>query len=148
MTTWVTSMRRRRSSASATTPPIIEKITSSGTLVHLAGTGVEDEAGDGGPAIGADFGYIYDFAIAADGSILAADFGDDRIRLRRIDPEGFIRTIAGGAYDMASLVPDGTPATAIGYIQHVDVGPDGWVYVFGHQSYRFPPDFDASATQR
>ena len=126
----------------------IERLLPTGRLVRVAGSGFEGGGGDGGPAIEADLGFIYDLAVGADGALLLVDFGEDLVRLRRVGPDGIIRTIAGGGPESGLPYADGTPATAVDYIQHVDVGPDGWIYTFGHHSYRFPPGSDASSTIR
>lgn len=122
----------------------IDRIGPDGQSIRVAGNGQEGGAGEGGPAVDAELGFIYDMAVGADGSLLLADFGDELIRVRRVGPDGTIRTIAGGALQSPGFLPNGTPATAINYIQHLDVGPDGWIYAFGDYAYRFPPDFDPS----
>jgi serine/threonine-protein kinase len=60
----------------------------------VAGTGHQGSSGDGGPATAADvdlggFGAI---AIGADGSLYLAESW----RIRRVDPDGIITTVAGG----------------------------------------------------
>ena len=83
----------------------------SGPSVHIAGTGAEGGGGDGGPALDAQFSSPHGLAVAADGSLLVSDRGNDRVR--RIDPvTGVIATFA----------PVGEP-------YGIDVAPDGTVYV-------------------
>lgn len=58
-----------------------------------AGTGMEEYygAGDGGPALAAGFWTPTDVAVAEDGSVLVADWWDERIR--RIGNDGIINTV-------------------------------------------------------
>jgi uncharacterized protein (TIGR03437 family) len=71
----------------------IRKVSSTGIISTIAGTGIAGFSGDGGPAVSA---MIYDpFAIAIDGSgnLFIADSENNRIR--EVSPEGIISTIAG-----------------------------------------------------
>jgi hypothetical protein len=65
-----------------------------GTETVLAGTGEAGFSGDGGPATQATFDNPSDVAQGPAGVIHVADNGNDRIR--RIGPDGIIRTVAGG----------------------------------------------------
>jgi hypothetical protein len=82
-----------------------------GAPIHVAGTGVEGAAGDGGFAVNAQLARPHGLGIAADGALLVSDTGNDRIR--RIDlGSGVITTLAQVA------MPDG-----------MDVGPGGRISV-------------------
>jgi NHL repeat len=83
----------------------------SGPSVHIAGTGAEGGGGDGGPALDAQFSSPHGLAVAADGSLLVSDRGNDRIR--RIDPATGVITAFG----------------AVGEPYGMDVAADGTVYV-------------------
>jgi hypothetical protein len=72
----------------------VVSITRRGTETVLAGTGQAGFSGDGGPATQATFNDPSDVAQGPAGVIHVADFGNDRIR--RIGPDGIIRTVAGG----------------------------------------------------
>jgi hypothetical protein len=72
----------------------VVSITRRGTKTVLAGTGQAGFSGDGGPATQATFNDPSDVAQGPAGVIHVADFGNDRIR--RIAPDGIIRTVAGG----------------------------------------------------
>jgi streptogramin lyase len=64
------------------------------TLHHIAGTGKQGYAGDGGPAIGATLGGPKGLALASDGSLYLADTENHVIR--RIDLKtGVINTVLG-----------------------------------------------------
>jgi sugar lactone lactonase YvrE len=82
-----------------------------GPSVHIAGTGAEGGGGDGGPAVDAQFSSPHGLAVAADGSLLVSDRGNNRVR--RIDPATGLIT---------SFAPVGEP-------YGIDVAPDGTVYV-------------------
>jgi NHL repeat len=81
-----------------------------GNLMPLAGTGVRGFSGDGGPAELAQLAQPFAVAISAGGGVLIADRGNDRVR--RIDTDGTITTVAGGA--LAPPTPAGpVPAAPV-----------------------------------
>ncbi len=71
----------------------LRKVTPSGVITTIAGTGAAGSAGDGGPAVSAQLGRIEGVARDAAGNIYIADTSNHRIR--RIDLNGIITTIAG-----------------------------------------------------
>src|SRR4051794_5873711 len=73
----------------ATTPPAVDPSPN----ICLAGTGSLGWCGDGGPARKAKLAAPRDVAVAADGSLVVADTGNQVIR--RIAADGTISTIAG-----------------------------------------------------
>jgi hypothetical protein len=72
----------------------VVSISPNGTQTVLAGTGQAGFSGDGGPATQATFNDVSDVAQGPAGVIHVADRGNDRVR--RIGPDGIIRTVAGG----------------------------------------------------
>ncbi len=86
----------------------IRKISTSGIISTIAGTGVSGFSGDGGPATAAKIGVIY--AIARDklGSIYISD--DSAMRIRKISPSGITTTICGNGTQTST--GDGGAATA------------------------------------
>ncbi len=77
----------------------ILKLDRRGRLTLIAGTGDGGFSGDGGPATKAQINSPHDLAFDAAGNLLIADTANHRIR--RIDRQGIITTIAGaskGAY--------------------------------------------------
>jgi sugar lactone lactonase YvrE len=71
----------------------IRRIDSTLTISTFAGNGIFGDYGDGLPAEGASLGWTNQMLSLADGSLLVADYGSNRIR--RIDSLGMITTIAG-----------------------------------------------------
>jgi cysteine-rich repeat protein len=71
----------------------IRAIAPDQTISTIAGTGVQGFSGDGGPATAAQINTPYRIAIDSVGRIVFADEGNHRIR--RIDLNGVITTIAG-----------------------------------------------------
>jgi hypothetical protein len=70
----------------------IRRVGPDGMITTIAGT-VAGFSGDGGPATAARLNRPTDVAVADDGSILVADTGNQRVR--RIEPDGTIVTVAG-----------------------------------------------------
>ena len=71
----------------------VRKVTPSGVITTIAGTGAAGSAGDGGPAVNAQLGRLEGVARDAAGNIYIADTSNHRIR--RIDNDGIITTVAG-----------------------------------------------------
>jgi glucose/arabinose dehydrogenase len=71
----------------------IRRVTPSGTITTVAGTGTFGFSGDGGPATSAQIAAPRGIATLPDGSILFPDSGNHRVR--RISPAGVITTVAG-----------------------------------------------------
>jgi len=84
----------------------IRKITPGGTIITVAGNGIEGYTGDGGSAVHAELAWPRGVAVDADGSLYFADCGNSRIR--RVTPDGIIETIAGTG--MEGYGGDGGPA--------------------------------------
>lgn len=87
----------------------VRKVNPSGIISTVAGTfGVSGYSGDGGPALKAKFlfGPYGALAIDAAGNLYVADDGNGRIR--RIDPNGQISTVAGNG--LFHFSGDGGPA--------------------------------------
>ena len=64
-----------------------------GSVSVVAGTGIAGFSGDGGPAAKAQFNFPVGLAVDANGNIYVAD--QDNYRVRRIDANGVVTTIAG-----------------------------------------------------
>lgn len=88
-------------------PFMVSKISPSGQVTRVAGTGQRGFSGDGGPAVEATLGHVWDVAVDAAGNILIVDADNHRIRM--VDTDGLITTIAGTGESGYS--GDGGPAT-------------------------------------
>ncbi|MBN2601443.1 MAG: hypothetical protein JXR87_05590, partial [Candidatus Marinimicrobia bacterium] len=85
----------------------IRVVSTDGVISHFAGTaGVSDFAGDGDAAANAKFSTPRDIFIDSEENIYIADSGNNRIR--KIDRNGIITTVAGSGY--SSFGGDGGPA--------------------------------------
>lgn len=113
----------------------LRRIDDEGVIDTFAGIGTPGFSGDTGPALEAEIhspvgqtalpaGGI---TVAADGTIFHADSGNDRIR--RIDPDGTIHTVAGSGE--AGYGGDGGPATEAKLNRPSDVAVDatGQIYI-------------------
>jgi RHS repeat-associated protein len=102
-----------------------------GIITHFAGSG--QERGDGEPATVAQLSNPTGLSIAPDGSLYIAETGNCRIR--RVDPQGIISTVAGDTCN--GEWGDNGPATAtnIGCPIDVAVAPDGSFYISTDATY-------------
>jgi trimeric autotransporter adhesin len=71
----------------------IRKVTPAGIISTVAGNGVKANGGDGGPATAASLINPVAVAVDSSGNLYIADYDDARIR--KVTPDGVIRTIAG-----------------------------------------------------
>jgi NHL repeat-containing protein len=86
----------------------IRRVTPDGTITTVAGNGARGFGGDGGPATSAPLDEPFGAVATADGGLLIADTGNNRIR--RVAPDGTITTVAGNG--VRGFSGDGGPATA------------------------------------
>jgi RHS repeat-associated protein len=107
---------RKRSAVSLTT-----------VVTRVAGTGDASTSGDGGLAIDAMINKPIAVAVAPDGSIYIAEHNGNRIR--RIDPNGMISTVAGNG--VFGSTGDGGLATeaSLNNPTGIALGPDGSLYI-------------------
>lgn len=85
----------------------IRRISSSGTISTIAGTGISGYSGDGGPASAAMISFPTGITLDPSGNLVFADGGNSRVR--KIERTGKISTIAGnGVFGYSG---DGGPAT-------------------------------------
>lgn len=99
---------------------------SNGRFRVIAGTGQRGFSGDGGPAVRAELSDVSDLAVAPDGALYIADGP----RIRMVDRDGVIRTIAGTGRPAKTIAP-GTPArsAALGRQLSIALGPSGELYI-------------------
>lgn len=121
-------------------PPRVRRVRPDGIIVTVAGTGAvcpsaTTSCGDGGLATLAQLRHPWSIAAGADGSVYIGDlnglFGG-AARVRRVSPEGFIATIAGGG-TVTGTPSEGGPPTASamtsGLVAH---GVDGMTVYIAH----------------
>jgi hypothetical protein len=110
-----------------------------GSMTTIAGSGAAAFGGDGGPATDAQLKDPNGVGIDVAGGVLIADSGNDRIR--RLDRDGIITTIAGGGPDTPA---DGAPATSVRLLGPTSIAFDraGGLIVGderGHRLWRLTP---------
>jgi RHS repeat-associated protein len=108
---------------------VVRRITPDGQITPFAGVPGNCNIcfTDNMPARTAQLSFPEDVAAAPDGSVYIQD--SDNSRVRRVDPNGFITTVAGnGAFGFAG---DGGPAVAarLGQMNGIALGPDGSLYI-------------------
>ena len=109
----------------------VRKIDPSGTITTVAGTGQLGFSGDGGPATEAKL-TAYDVALDHKGNIYICDLENQRIR--KVDRDGIIHTVAGSGKHGYS--GDGGPATkaALKDPWGIAVDREGNVYIADHHN--------------
>ena len=98
---------------------------------------VTTDAGDGGPALDAQFLQPTAMAVAKDGSIYVADTGNDKIR--RISPNGTIETVAGNGVRGSSGDGGLAKDAALFFPTGLALDSDGNLYIvekYGHRLRR------------
>jgi hypothetical protein len=85
---------------------VVRRVRPDGMIERVAGTGVRGFGGDGGPARSAILSRPSGLAVGEGGAIYLSDAGNDRVRV--IDPDGRIATVAGSGAE--PLAGDGGPA--------------------------------------
>lgn len=98
-----------------------------GSISTVAGTGAYGDSGDNGPAIGAQLDVVCALATDTHGNIYLADSWSHRVR--KIDSNGFITTVAGTG--VAGSSGDGGAATSaqLAYPRGVAVDAQGVLYI-------------------
>jgi uncharacterized protein (TIGR03437 family) len=116
----------------------VRKVTRDGKISTFAGTGVRGLAGDGGPATAAQLNTPYGIAADPRGGLYIADLGN--ARLRRVDLDGRITTVAGGG-ELAAADAEGGAATMARLLAPRNVAVDALGNVYfsdfaAHSVYR------------
>jgi len=90
----------------------VRKVTPAGLISTVAGDGHAGFTGDGGLAAQARLNRPYGLAADSAGNLYIADFGNGRVR--RVGPDGVIRTVAGGGSAEAASGSQATAARLLG----------------------------------
>ncbi len=104
----------------------VRKVGLDGIIRTIAGNGSPGFDGDGGRATNARLNQPRRIAIGKDGSLYIADYGNHRIR--KVTPDGIIRTVAGGGTDAGDRVASALDAK-IGNLSGIAVDRDGTVFL-------------------
>ncbi len=112
---------------------IVVKIAPSGILTVVAGNGICDFSGDGGPASSASLNNPTAIALDGNGNLYIADYYNNRVR--KVSAAGIITTFAGIDYGFAG---DGGPAVNASFMNPGAVAADssGNVYIWDNGNYR------------
>jgi sugar lactone lactonase YvrE len=105
----------------------VRKVTASGVISTVAGTGAFGFGGDGGPATAAQLNQPYGVAVGNDGSVFIADRFNHRVR--KVDPSGTISTVAGTG--VSGFSGDGGLATAaqLSYPARLAIATNGDLFI-------------------
>src|ERR1700735_3517088 len=116
---------------SAPTLNVVYKVTSAGTMMIYAGTGIFGDGGDGGPATKAGLDLPEGLALDSSGNLFIADVNNNRIR--RVDAQTQVMsTVAGsGLPFFPAYSGDHGPATSAGlkFPRGVGVDANGNVFI-------------------
>jgi sugar lactone lactonase YvrE len=112
----------------------IRRVTADGTISTVAGNGTAGFSGDGGPATNASLHQPQRVAADTNGNLYVADWWNHRIR--RVDPNGTISTVAGNG--TSGYSGDGGSATSasLQYPMGVAVDAAGNLYIADSRNNR------------
>jgi uncharacterized protein (TIGR03437 family) len=125
----------------------VRRVSAAGGIATIAGTGTPGFGGDGGPAAAAQLNLPYGLAVDPTGSVYIADLGNHRVR--RIDPNGGIATVAGTGVKGSSGDGGLAAAAQLATPRNVVVDAAGNLYISefeGHRIRRVSPDGRISTT--
>src|SRR5206468_9746190 len=114
----------------------VRRISPTGVITTIAGTGVRGFSGDGGRAIDASLNSPYGLAFDNRGNLYIADLGNARVR--RIAIDGTVTTIAGGGEFPAGGDNEGSQATAVSFSapRNLALDGDGNLYISDFTAHR------------
>ncbi|WP_309123408.1 S-layer homology domain-containing protein [Paenibacillus sp.] len=105
---------------------VIRKVDTAGNITTVVGTGVEASifvpSGDGGPATSATLRFPTSVAFDSEGNMYITEIGFERVR--KVDKNGTITTVAGSSTGQLGYAGDGGLATSALLNRPVDVAVD------------------------
>ncbi|HYR84529.1 MAG TPA: NHL repeat-containing protein [Terriglobia bacterium] len=112
----------------------VRRVTPDGVITSVAGNGTFGTGGDGGAATAAQFNTLSDVAADAAGNLYIAD----AYRVRKVTPDGAIRTVAGTVTSSSTNTGDGGAATSATLRESLRVALDstGNLYISDRNSAR------------
>ncbi|MBI1937420.1 MAG: hypothetical protein HYS25_04785 [Ignavibacteriales bacterium] len=126
----------------------LRKVDTNGIITTVIGNSGYGFAGDGGPAFEAKLWRPNALEFGPDGSMYISDQNwlasipatpkYSPTRIRKVDPDGIITTVAGGVETLVAN-PQSVPATQvrIDKVDDLQFGPDGDLYILSTQNYGF-----------
>ena len=112
----------------------VRKVDSEGIITTVAGTGEQGFSGDGNLASGATFNGPRGLAVDGSGNLYIADTGNSRIR--KVDSEGIITTVAGTGEQGFSGDMDEATKAALNLPLGVAVDGAGNLYIGDTENHR------------
>jgi sugar lactone lactonase YvrE len=112
----------------------IRKVDTNGIITTFAGNGMAGYSGDGGAATSASLGQPVGLALDAFGNLYIADNSNERVR--KVNPNGIITTVAGNG--TSGYSGDGGAATSASFntLRGVAVDAAGSLYIADHVNNR------------
>jgi sugar lactone lactonase YvrE len=103
----------------------VREVDIDGVITSIAGNGATLDSGDGGAATNAGVSFPSGLAFNASGDLFISELGDVHNRIRKVDLNGVISTVAGGGYNGFS--GDGGSATnaSLDHPHGLAIGPLG-----------------------
>ena len=114
----------------------IRKVSTNGIITTVAGNGVRAYSGDGGVATAASLSMPFGVAVDLSGNLFIADRNNARIR--KVDTNGIITTVAGGGMPTYPNIGDGGAATnaSLNNPQDVAVDVSGNLFIADANDFR------------
>jgi uncharacterized protein (TIGR03437 family) len=112
----------------------VRRISASGVITTVAGTGSAGYSGDGGPAAAAQLNLPYGLAADAAGNLYIADLGNQRVR--KVDPNGTISTYAGTGKKASAGLDGKATLTDLMSPRNLAVDAAGVVYISEFEGHR------------
>ncbi|NDC42592.1 MAG: hypothetical protein EBZ77_13770, partial [Chitinophagia bacterium] len=111
----------------------IRKVSASGIITTVAGSGTNGYSGDGGAATAAQLGYPRCFVVDTTGNLFIADYANQVIR--KVNTSGIISTFAGTG--STGYTGDGGPASAATFNTPYGIALDGSGNLYVSEKYNY-----------